>query len=295
MRQRSLGLSLLLLAAGVAAVPVLGPVGLGVLQHRTSPTTLNQLIGVDVVSVVLVAPLCVAIGLLAWRRHPAAPVLALAPAAYAVYTSAQVILGQEHLQHPGNVEHFFPLLLAVFVLGGGITVAAWTAIDVHRLPAPSRRLERLAGVVLLLVAAFLVLGLHLPSLLDALGGAPTSTELRSSPTAFWVVKLMDLGIIVPSAIATGVGLLRRHAGARRAAYAILGGYTLLAWGVTAMGAVMVANGDPDASVGLVVGFGGFAAAFTALTGALYRPLLRRPPRPLASGADRAPALSAPPR
>jgi hypothetical protein len=34
------------------------------------------------------------------------------------------------------------------------------------------------------------------------------TEYASSPTPFWMVKLMDLGIIVPAAIAAGVGLFR---------------------------------------------------------------------------------------
>jgi hypothetical protein len=34
------------------------------------------------------------------------------------------------------------------------------------------------------------------------------TQNASSPTPFWIVKLMDLGIIAPAATATGVGLLR---------------------------------------------------------------------------------------
>ena len=44
---------------------------------------------------------------------------------YAVYTYAQVIVGQEYLRLAGNVERFFPLLLAIFVLGEVLVVLGW--------------------------------------------------------------------------------------------------------------------------------------------------------------------------
>lgn len=85
------------------------------------------------------------------------------------------------------------------------------AVDASDLPRIPRRLERTAGIALLVLAVFLTLGLHLPSLVDALAAQPTSVGYTSSPTAFWIVKLTDLGMIVPAAVAVGVGLLRRAA------------------------------------------------------------------------------------
>ena len=101
------------------------------------------------------------------------------------------------------------------------------------------------------------------------------TEYASSPTPFWMVKLMDLGIIVPAAVATAIGLLKGAAWARRAMYVLLTGYTCLAIAVAAMGLVMYANADPDASLGLAGGFLAFALAFVTLTVLLYRPFLGR--------------------
>jgi hypothetical protein len=89
---------------------------------------------------------------------------------------------------------------------------------------------------------------------------------------------MDLGIIVPAAIATGVGLLRHRAWAHRAMYALLGGYTLIAAAVAAMALVMLRNGDPDASAGMAAAFVTFAALLMGLTVALHRPLFARTPR-----------------
>ena len=97
-------------------------------------------------------------------------------------------------------------------------------------------------------------------------------EYVSSPTPFWLVKLMDLGIVVPVAVATGVGLLRGVAWAIRPAYVVLTGYTCLAVSVASMGLIMYANGDPDASLPLTAGFVGFAAVLGLLTVRLYRPL-----------------------
>lgn len=58
-------------------------------------------------------------------------------------------------------------------------------------------------------------------------------------------------------------------------YALLTGYTCLAVSLAAMAVVMIVNGDPDASVGLAVGFGLFALVFVTLAAALYRPLLHQ--------------------
>jgi hypothetical protein len=283
-RLRLLGITLVALACGVAVSAVLGPLVLGALQYRTSPTTLNQLTGSDAAGLLVVAPLALVAGVLTLRRSPAGPLLALGPGGYVVYTFAQVVIGQEYLRLPGNVERFFPLLLAVFLLGEAVVVLAWGAVPAD-LPVPSRRLERTGGAALILVAVFLVFGQHLRPMLIAWQEPESLTEYASSPTPFWMVKLMDLGIVVPAALATGIGVLRSAAWARRAMYALLTGYTCLAISVSAMAVIMLLHDDPDASPGLAAGFVVFALLFATLTALLYRPLLRRIPKPAGSATS----------
>lgn len=269
-----LALLLGVLGIGIATASMLGPLGTEALTYRTSATTLNQIIGGDLAGLVVVAPTALAAAVLVLRRHPAGPVLALAPALWAIYMYLQLVVGQEYAVHPGNNERFFPLLLGLFVVGETIAVLGWRTIDPERLPAISTRLERAAGVVLLVLAAFLVLGLHLPTLLDAVSEQPAALEYTSSPTAFWIVKVMDLGIIVPAALTVGVGLLRHAAWARKPAYALFGSYTLLSAAVAGMAVVMFANGDPDGSIANVLAFLTFMLAVGGLTIGLLRPLLR---------------------
>lgn len=83
---------------------------------------------------------------------------------------------------------------------------------------------------------------------------------------------MDLGIIIPVAVTTGLGLWFGARWARRVMYPLLTGYTCLAVSVAAMAAVMNLNADPDASLALAGGFIGFALVFILLTVGLYRPL-----------------------
>jgi hypothetical protein len=146
-----------------------------------------------------------------------------------------------------------------------------------------------AGIVLLGVAAFLVLQ-HLPSFADALRDRPARVEYVSSPTPFWLVKLMDLDLVLPAALTAGIGLLRGRDWARTAGYTIVGAYTLLGASVTGMGITMLVHHDPDASVPVTAGFALFALGFAALCAVLYRPLFG-PSLPAA--AMRAPARSGP--
>ncbi|NES16437.1 MULTISPECIES: hypothetical protein [Micromonospora] len=281
-------------AAAIAATSLLGPLALDLMRYRTSDTTLNQLLGSDTAALLAVAPLALAAAVLALRRHPAAPLLATGIGGYALYTYAQVIVGQEYLRLPGNVERFFPLLLGVFLLAEALLVLGWRALPAQ-LPAPSPRLERAAAVALLAVAVFLLFGLHLRSMLTAWQDPAQLTEYVSSPTPFWLVKLMDLGVVVPAAVATGLGLLRHAGWARRATYVLLTGYSCLALSVAAMAAVMLVNGDPDASAGLAAGFGLFALVFVTLTAALYRPLFHRNGTPARLDTEGRPKRIAHPR
>ncbi|WP_124813021.1 hypothetical protein [Micromonospora globispora] len=123
-------------ALAIAAASLLGPLGLDLIRYRTSHTTLNQLLGSDAAALVVVAPLALAAALLALRRHPVAPLLATGIGGYALYTYAQVIIGQEYLRLPGNVERFFPLLLTVFLLAEALVVLGWRAMPTAALYRP---------------------------------------------------------------------------------------------------------------------------------------------------------------
>lgn len=270
---RWLGAGLVLLGLGAAALAVLGPLVTGVIRYPVSEGARNQVVGGDVAGLVLVAPVALAAGVLALRRHPAGPVLAQGPAAYALYMYAQLALGGDPSRYEGNVERFFPLLLGLFVLAGAVAVRAWTLTDPDRLPPSPRWLERTLAAFFLAVAAFLALGLHLPGLVAVWQGQP-GPEYLADPVVFWLVKFMDLGLVVPLLAAVAAGLLRARRWARGARYAAASWAALLGSSVAGMAIVMQVSGDPAASAGNTIAFGAFALVALGLAALLHARLLR---------------------
>lgn len=271
---RWLGIGLLGLGAGMAVNSLLGPLVTDAVRYHVTTLLLNQTIGLDAVSLAIVVPLSVAAGVLALRAHPAAPLLALGPASYAAYMFPQYVVGPDYLRLPGNNELLFPLHVALFALGLALVVLAWSATDAERLPS-SRRRDRVVGVVLLALAAFLVVR-WAPALADAMSDAPTGTDYLEGPMFFWTIALLDLGAALPATVATGLGLLRGVAWARKAMYAVVAWFALVGAAVTGMNVAYHVNDDPNASVAALVAFTVYALVFAVFAAFVYRPLFRAP-------------------
>ncbi|HEY5854112.1 MAG TPA: hypothetical protein VIW24_08695 [Aldersonia sp.] len=275
---RGFGIALIGLAAALVLNTVLGPLVAGVVEYPFSDTLRNQLIGLEIVTVAMVAPLSLAAGILASRGHRAAAVLAFGPAAYTAYMFVQYVLGPEYAEY-GPVIVF---QLALFACGALLAVWAWQLIDDDSLPAISRRRARVYGIVLLALAAF-VISRYLGAISGSLRDGPIPEEFAEARTFYWSIVLLDLGVVVPATIIAGIGLLRGARWSRKALYAVLGWFALVPPSVAAMAAAMFVNEDPHASAGQVVVFSIAAIVFAALAVRVYLPLFGRgdadsPPR-----------------
>jgi hypothetical protein len=269
---RLVGIVLVLLGLGVAASALLGPLVLDVLHYHASPGAIDHVRGGDVAALLLVAPTALLAGILTLRGRMSGLVLGMGPTIFTAYIYPQLAVGGEFLRYEGNSEQFFLLNLGLFVLGLLGAVGCWASVDVDQLPRTSRRFDKFLIGFLTVAALFLVVGLHLPGLLAIWAGSPTE-EYLADPALFWIVKLMDLGIIVPVMVGVAVGLARSWPWADKAKYAAVGWFALLGSAVAGMAITMQLTAAPGASIGLVVGFGLIALAGLALAWALYRPLL----------------------
>jgi len=269
---RSLAVGLVALAVGLAANALAGPLGLDMVAYPFSETLVNQTIGLEAVTLAVVVPWSLIAALLFVRDHVAAPYLATAPAGYAVYMLAQYVLGPQYqTADPIVVAH-----LLLFILAGAVLVAAWSRTRSRRVPTPSRRRRRLMAAGLFVMAAFTVTR-YLDLLVGAASGAALPTEYAADPTMYWTIVLLDLGVVVPTAVATGVALLGGAAWARRAAYAVVGWFVLVPASVTGMSVVMYLNDDPYGAAGDVTLFAAATLVFVAFAVWVYRPLFGAPP------------------
>ena len=243
-------------AAVVAATAVLGPLGLGWIQYRTSPSGIWQTMGVDAVNLLLIVPI-LAIGglLLALDREGAKYVLILAPVTlFSIAFEAGV--GQEwgNPAYTGNVERYawlfiVEVIVALILLVG--TLPRFTERDAPRFG--TRGLRVYVGVMTLLLALCAVLWLQ-ELIAVAMTGNTASGSYASAPVGFWTVRFMDLGITIPLGFLGMYLLLTRPEKAYSLVLLFFGFFVTMGTEVTAMALVMVANHDPEAQAGAVAVF-----------------------------------------
>ena len=88
---------LFVLAAGLVANSVLGPLLSETIRYRYSESLVIQGIGLDVMALLMAAPVALVAVILILRDQRAGPVLAFIPATFAAYMAPQYVVGPEYL------------------------------------------------------------------------------------------------------------------------------------------------------------------------------------------------------
>jgi hypothetical protein len=271
--RRWLTAGLIVIALGLAAVALLGPLIGDVVAYRVTGTFRTQTIGLDAVSVAVVAPLSLFAAVLVRRGHVAGPALALGVGAYTTYMFLQYILGADYAHLPGDNERLFPLYLVLFAAGWLVALGAWSALE-DGCRATSRRRDRLIGRVLLPALAFVTFVRYVPAIADAVSPAPGRAYL-AGPSFFWAIAMLDLGVLLPAIALTCVGLMRGTGWAQRALYLVVGWLGLVGLAVGGMAIALYVNGDPTVTAASTVLMIVLGLAYAALAVAAYRPLFDR--------------------
>lgn len=270
-RDRSLMAALVALAGLLAANSILGPLLTGVIDYHYGESMINQGIGLDAVALFVVAPSAVLAAWLVRKDHLAGPPVAFLPAVFAAYVAPQYVIGPEYTTLPGNNEQFFLLHLGMLLAGIAVLLLAWQAVDrLHLLPNTAESDRRRSW--LLFAAAGFILLRWLPLLPALVQGSPSGREYTDNPTAFLLIALLDLALVVPATLTAAFGLRAGALWARSAAYAVVGYFAVVPLAVAAMSVTMVLRGDPNGSVGAAIGFSGAAILFGLMALLLYRPL-----------------------
>jgi hypothetical protein len=257
------------LGLGIAASAISGPLVLDAVRFAVSPNMVNQLVGGEVVSLVVVVPIAIVAAALWVRGSHAAFPLAMAPALFALYMYVQFIAGPQYGRYPGNSEHLFPLYLGLVVLGWAIAWRAWARLRTLALPPLGDGLRRTVAALIVLPNAIFALA-WTASIAQVLGADVLPTAYADDETLFWLIRLMDLGAVIPIGLAIGVGLMRERPWATHAAYAFVGFQALIGAAVAGMAIVMTARDDPTADPLLLVVAVAFSLALAIAFGVMLR-------------------------
>jgi hypothetical protein len=276
-----LGFGMVLLGLGLALNTILGPLVLALISYPFTLTVYYETLGLEAISLVLIAPLAVAAGILVLRGHRAGAALALGPAGYAVYMLLQYVVGPQYATYQPSIAFH----LALFVLGAVLILRAWTSVDARSLPTVSRGW----AAVTFLLAAFVV-----SRWLPAFAGMASSASVPvASPdlTMFWSIFMLDMGMIVPATVATGVALLLRERWAVKGLFGIIGWFALVPPSVAAMSIVKLVSADPLASAADTIVFVIVTLIFWTLFAWLFRRLFDDFPSPTVDAVTSAAAAA----
>jgi hypothetical protein len=235
-----LGISLLLAAA-------LGPLLAERIRFHLSSDALAQYVGGEIVTV-LVGLVFVASVPGWWAGWAWVPAVAAGACGYVVYTFATVVAGQEYTRYPGNVENAFLLYAAITAAAVALLVTAFRALVTVGGPAGPRRPT---GWVLIGIGV--VVGLLWLGQVASFYRTGPSEEYESATTLFWLIKYLDLGLVIPLAVFTGVLQWSPSRATDAAAMTMLGFMTLLLMALTLMAVEMLRRDTAGASWAVAIG------------------------------------------
>ncbi len=245
----------------LAAMAVLGPLVLGELEYRTSTSGEWQIQGGDVVNLFLISPILVLGGVAHLMRRPGSRYLLILPPVTLMYTGLSLGLGQEwgNPAYDGNSEQYAWLFL-ILIVGGLVLLVASLSMFTER-DAPDfnpRSLRIYVAVMMLFLLVFALMWLS--ELSEVMSTGDTSTgSYEATPTLWWTVRYLDLGITIPLGVIGLFLLLTRPKESYPLVLLFFGFFITLGTAVLSMGIIMTVNDDPDAQPGGLPVFGMLAA------------------------------------
>ena len=238
-------------AGTLIAIALLGPLGVESIRYRTSQSGIWQTEGGDLVNLLLIAPILLIGGALhLFRKEVAKYFLILSPITL-IYTGLSLGIGQEwsNPAYTGNVEDYSPLFLILVVGGLLLLVASLSMFDPKDAPEfKPKRLRIFVGVMSLFLLLFAFMWLK--ELFDVVSTGDTSSgSYRETPTVWWTIRYLDLGVTIPLGFLALYLLLTKPKRTYSLVLLFFGFFITLGTAVFSMGVIMTFNNDPEAQPG----------------------------------------------
>jgi hypothetical protein len=234
------------MAAGLTLVylAIQGPLIRGAIAYKTAAVIGNQLVGQDIVNLALLAPLLIigAIGLLA--RKAWAKDLLIATPLFLIYYAISYTIGWEWSSpsYMGNSERWFFLYL--FVLVAALVILLYTLAVFPKNVESRFKKGGLAAYSAVFVLFLLVFaGMWVKEVQEVIATG-TSRGYEIAPTAFWLVRVFDLGFSIPLGLISVYLLWARPAKAYPVVCLFYGFFFTQIVAVNAMGWAMFLKKDP---------------------------------------------------
>lgn len=258
------GLAAVVSGAILIYLAVQGPLIAGRIHYKTADLINNQLVGQDVVNLVLLSPMLIFGGLALLFRKTAAKYILIMTPLFLFYYVLSYTIGCEWSApaYSGNSEKYFFHFLFVLITAVIILLYTLSVFPRNR----SARFPKMGlGIYSGLMTLFLLIFASMwAKEVVAVITTGTARAYDLAPTAFWLVRVFDLGFTIPLGLISIYLLWTRPRTSYPIQFLFYGFFLTMIIAVNAMGFMMFLKHDPTflwrdllvfSVLGVIVAFG----------------------------------------
>ncbi len=225
-----------------------GPLFLGRIRYRTAAVINNQLMGQDLVNLFLLSVISIAGGIALWLRKPIARYLLITTPLYLIYYVLSYTIGWEwsSSRYTGNNEQYTFYFL--FILVAALVVMLYSLAVFPRDRAARFGKKGLVAYSVLFAFFMLVFASMWLKEVWQVMATGTTRGYDIAPTAFWLVRVFDLGFTIPLGLISVYLLWARPATSFPIQFMFYGFFLTMIVAVNAMGIIMFLKQRPDLPV-----------------------------------------------
>ena len=261
--------ALISIATGIILIylAIEGPLFLQHIKYKTAKIINNQLAGQDIVNIFLLSPILIVGGVALFFKKRISKYLLITTPLYLIYFVLSYTLGWEWSspKYSGNSElytfHF------LFILISSLIILLYSlSIFPKNVESTFKRKGLIVYSVLFSLFLLVFASMWIKEVEEVMSTG-TAREYDIAPTAFWVIRIFDLGFSIPLGFISVYLLWARPNTSYAIQFMFYGFFLTMIIAVNAMGIIMLVNNDPtfmmrDLTVFLIL-------ALIVITGFVY--------------------------
>ncbi len=238
--------ALLSVATGLILIylAILGPQFLDLIHYKTAEVVNNQLAGQDIVNLFLLSPILITGGIALFFRKQISRYLLIITPLYLIYYVLSYTIGWEwsSTAYTGNSEKFTFYFLFILI-SSLITLLYSLSIFPDKVKSSFRKRGLMIYSVLFILFLLIFSSMWIKEVVDVVRTG-TARGYDIAPTAFWLVRVFDLGFSIPLGLISVYLLWVRPDSTFPIQFMFYGFFLTMIIAVNAMGFIMFLNNDP---------------------------------------------------
>ncbi len=234
----------ILTALTLIYLAVQGPLMLGNIKYKTADLVNNQLIGQDLINLVVLSPILLIAGIGLFFKKSFSKYLLMMTPLFLIYYALSYTIGWEWSSsvYTGNNEKY--MFYFLFVLISSIIFLTYSlSIFPKNVESNFKKRGLLIYSVLFILFQLIFGSMWVGEVLEVIKTG-TTRAYDIAPTAFWLVRVFDLGFTIPLGIISVYLLWARPQSSYPIQFMFYGFFFTMIIAVNAMGIMMLVKNDP---------------------------------------------------